>query len=138
MIDGCVREENNAEFAENKSDIADDITDEPKSNRAEIKFNRAEIKSNRAETERLCAIKLCEIVIDFHEYAFLVCRHGFNIFPQAFLICFHGVCGAAGGLGMYEGSFLLLGDKKNLRPALLSEGRRGFRHACSNLNFAYV
>ena len=133
IVYGRVGEENNAEFAENKSDIADDITDEPKSNRAQVKSNRAEIKSNRAENVGLCAIKFheiavdfhehadksCEIVIDFHEHAFLVCRHGFAIYPHAFLRCFLGVCGAADRLGMYEGNFLLSGDKKS--PARASQ-----------------
>ena len=109
IVYGRVGEENNAEFAENKSDIADDITDEPKS-------NRAEIKSNRAENVGLCAIKFHEIAIDFYEHAFLACRHGFAIYPHAFLRCFLGVCGAADRLGMYEGSFLLSGDKKISGP----------------------
>ena len=145
IVYGRVGEENNAEFAENKSAIADVISDEPKSNRAEnksnrakvksnraeVKSNRAEVKSNRAENVGLCAIKFHEIVIDFHEHAFLVCRHGFAIYPHAFLICFLGVCGAGDGPEAQEKDFLLSGDKKNLRPVLLSGGRRGFYHACS-------
>ncbi|MDO4951118.1 MAG: hypothetical protein Q4E49_03540, partial [Bacteroidales bacterium] len=77
---------------------------------------RAEIKSNRAENVKLCAIKFHEIAIDFYEHAFLACRHGFAIYPHAFLHCFLGVCGAADRLGMYEGSFLLSGDKKISDP----------------------
>ena len=144
IVYGRVGEERDAECEENKSAIADVISDEPKSNRAENKSNRAEVKSNRAEVESnraenvgLCAIKFheiavdfhehadksyehadkyCEFVIDFHEHAFLACRHGFAIYPHAFLICFLGVCGAADRLGMYEGSFLLSGDKKISGP----------------------
>lgn len=64
-------------------------------------------------------------------YMFADFLHLISDFLYTILRCALGLCSADDGLGAYESNFLWSGDKKNLRPALLSEGRRGFSHACS-------